>query len=68
MSQIAIIGLGTVGASTALSLIHQRTPATLLLVDTKSTLRDAQARDLADAALISMTKSIRAMGMGMWLG
>ncbi|PWY87122.1 NAD(P)-binding protein [Aspergillus sclerotioniger CBS 115572] len=43
MAKIAIIGLGSVGASTALSLIHQRVQATLLLVDTNSTLRDAQA-------------------------
>ncbi|PWY91992.1 L-lactate/malate dehydrogenase [Aspergillus heteromorphus CBS 117.55] len=52
MPTIALIGLGSVGASTALSIIHQRIPATLLLVDIKSTLRDAQVNDLSDAALV----------------
>ncbi|OJJ67250.1 hypothetical protein ASPBRDRAFT_187392 [Aspergillus brasiliensis CBS 101740] len=58
MATIALIGLGSVGASTALSLIHRRIPATLLLVDINSNLRDAQVQDLADAALVygSVTK------------
>ncbi|TPR04061.1 Major Facilitator Superfamily protein [Aspergillus niger] len=58
MATIALIGLGSVGASTALSLIHRRIQGTLLLVDIKSSLRDAQVRDLADAALVygSVTK------------
>ncbi|GLA33087.1 L-lactate/malate dehydrogenase [Aspergillus phoenicis ATCC 13157] len=58
MATIALIGLGSVGASTALSLIHRRIQGTLLLVDIKSGLRDAQVRDLADAALVygSVTK------------
>ncbi|GLA57107.1 hypothetical protein AtubIFM54640_003232 [Aspergillus tubingensis] len=58
MATIALIGLDSVGASTALSLIRREIQATLLLVDMDTELQDAQVRDLSDAALFyeSVTK------------
>ncbi|OJI80914.1 hypothetical protein ASPTUDRAFT_176821 [Aspergillus tubingensis CBS 134.48] len=58
MATIALIGLDSVGASTALSLIRREIQATLLLVDIDTELQDAQVRDLSDAALFyeSVTK------------
>ncbi|KAJ5674722.1 uncharacterized protein N7477_004656 [Penicillium maclennaniae] len=48
ISQIAIIGVGQVGAAAAYALILQSVASELLLVDVKMDLRDSQARDLSD--------------------
>jgi malate/lactate dehydrogenase len=48
ISQIAIIGVGQVGAAAAYALILQSVARELLLVDVKMDLRDGQARDLSD--------------------
>ena len=50
VSQIAIIGVGQVGAAAAYALIIRSIAKELLLVDTKVSFRDAQVRDLSDVA------------------
>ncbi|GAB1214605.1 hypothetical protein ATERTT37_003769 [Aspergillus terreus] len=47
---IAIIGVGQVGGAAAYALILSSIASELVLVDIRSDLRDAQARDLSDAA------------------
>lgn len=50
-TRIAIVGVGRVGAATAFALLLNSIPSELLLVDINKDLRDAQVRDLSDAAL-----------------
>lgn len=49
-TKVAIIGAGSVGAQIAYCLLLTNVCAEILLVDTKSDFRDAQARDLIEAA------------------
>jgi len=49
-AKVAIIGAGTVGAETAYSLVLRSICTELLIVDTKTDIRDGQVRDLSDAA------------------
>lgn len=48
-SKIAIIGVGTVGAATAYTLLRGSVCSKLLLVDINIDFRDCQVRDLCDA-------------------
>lgn len=48
--QIAIVGVGQVGAAAAYALTLRSIPAELLLVDVQVDLRNSHVRDLADAA------------------
>lgn len=50
ISQIAIVGVGQVGAVVAYALISDSVASELLLIDTKLELRDGQVRDLSDVA------------------
>lgn len=49
-SKVAIIGVGQVGAATAYALLQRPLCSELILVDTKTNLREAQALDLSDAS------------------
>lgn len=49
-SQIAIVGVGKVGAAVAHALVLGSAASELLLVDVKVDFRDGQVRDLSDAA------------------
>ncbi|KAJ1715697.1 hypothetical protein NYO67_2130 [Aspergillus flavus] len=48
LPQIAIIGVGQVGAAAAYALILDSVPSELLLVDVSVDVRDSQVRDLSD--------------------
>jgi L-lactate dehydrogenase len=56
-SKIAIIGAGDVGSAIAFSLLHNATAAEILLIDPKSTLRDAQVQDLSDVTYHGATST-----------
>jgi L-lactate dehydrogenase len=47
-NKIAILGAGEVGAATAYSLILNPVAGEIMLVDPKSTMRNAQVQDLSD--------------------
>ncbi|EXJ63776.1 hypothetical protein A1O7_00111 [Cladophialophora yegresii CBS 114405] len=49
-ARIAIVGTGSVGSTIAYALLHGSQYSDLLLVDVNSSKRDAQVRDLSDAA------------------
>ncbi|KAH8434296.1 lactate/malate dehydrogenase family protein [Aspergillus melleus] len=53
LPRIAIVGVGQVGGAAAYALILSSLAREILLVDVKSALRDAQARDLSDVAYAS---------------
>lgn len=55
---IAIIGAGTVGATTAYSLITHNIPAHLMLIDVNDRKCQGEVEDLADALSFSKTESI----------
>ena len=57
MKQVAIIGVGEVGAATADALILGSIADELLCVDKKVNLRDAQVQDLSDVACCRNSKT-----------
>ncbi|KAL4744227.1 hypothetical protein BDW72DRAFT_189018 [Aspergillus terricola var. indicus] len=56
-SQIAIVGVGQVGAAAAYALVLGSIADELLLVDIRAAWRDGQVRDLSDAAYASRSKT-----------
>lgn len=57
ISQVAIIGVGHVGAAAAYALVLNSVARELLLVDTNVNLRDAQVRDLSDVGYSSNSET-----------
>ncbi|KIW47258.1 hypothetical protein, variant [Exophiala oligosperma] len=49
-SKVAIIGIGQVGAATAYAILQRSLCSELIIVDTKTSLREAQVLDLSDAS------------------
>lgn len=58
--RIGIVGMGWVGTSTALSLLHRGVPSELLLVDLKRELAEGEAMDLSHGASFLPTCLVRA--------
>jgi len=56
-SRIAIIGVGQVGSAAAYSIIIHSIADELLLVDTKTVLRDGQVLDLTDVSYSCNSKT-----------
>lgn len=52
ISQVAIIGVGQVGAAAAFAFVLGSIPSELLPVDVKIDLRDSQVSDLSDTACV----------------
>jgi L-lactate dehydrogenase len=62
--RIAIVGMGSVGSSVAISTLHSGIATSLLVNDIRTDLAEGEAMDLAHAASFYPTASVRAAAVG----